>query len=251
MIMKWARWQKGQAEDYLGTASEKEFLDLDSAIRDAEQRGSHLESERLKKKWAQERFARGFEEYLRGGKAPVPTLQSVFQRFTHWLKQIYRDVTGVGIRPTKDVEAVMARMVSTDDELSAAQFRNREIKKQAANAYSPAGLQVSLEDRTGQPSDYSSSAAEEDVTSKSENSLPIKAENNKVADPMRQEVQLEHPDDLSRNPQKSEKKQPTDIVAILFSFSCESSCSDSYLSRQEWIVGFSSAWHLFKAGTRI
>ena len=94
-------------------------------------------------------------------------------------------------------------------------------KKQAENAYSSAGLQVSLEGRTGQPSDYSSSAAEEDVKSKSENILPIKAENNKVADPMRQDVQLEHPDDLSRNPQKSEKKQPTDIDLSAFDFSAD------------------------------
>lgn len=44
-------------------------------------------------------------------------------------------------------------------------------------------------------------------------------ENNKVADPMSQDVQLEHPDDLSRNPQKSEKKQPADIDLSAFDFS--------------------------------
>lgn len=186
VIMKWAKWKEGQAEVYLGTASEKEFLSLDNAIRDAEQRGDHLASERLKNRWAQERFARGFEEYLRIGKAPTPSLQPIFQRFTHWLKQIYRDVTGVGIRPTKDVEAVMDRMVATDDELSVTYGTNKEVQK------------------------------EETVIAKRDNIPQIPPENNKVDVPMPHDVQIEHHKVLPDNLQNNE-----DIDLTAFDFSAD------------------------------
>lgn len=43
---------------------------------------------------AEEKFARGFEQYLRDGKAPAPELATVFDRIGEWLKSIYRTVKG-------------------------------------------------------------------------------------------------------------------------------------------------------------
>jgi hypothetical protein len=39
---------------------------------------------------AHERFATGFEQYLREGKAPSPELANVFARFKTWLLDIYK-----------------------------------------------------------------------------------------------------------------------------------------------------------------
>lgn len=44
-------------------------------------------------KWdrpAEEKFARGFERYLRDGKAPTPALDKIFHKFRLWLSTIYR-----------------------------------------------------------------------------------------------------------------------------------------------------------------
>ena len=111
-IMEWATWQDGQVEAYAGTASAKEFRERDKAIREAEKNGKEAEVKRLKETWAQERFARAFEEYLHSGDAPTSTLKQIFRRFKRWLTQIYQDVTGAGVRATSKVEAVMARMVA-------------------------------------------------------------------------------------------------------------------------------------------
>jgi hypothetical protein len=118
-IMQWASWQEGQVNAYAGTASAKEFQARDEAIRKAEKAGDTLEVKRLKDVWAQERFARAFEEYLHSGDAPTSVLKQIFRRFKRWLSDIYKTVTGAGVRATSEVEAVMARMVATDAEIEA------------------------------------------------------------------------------------------------------------------------------------
>jgi len=46
---------------------------------------------------AEEKFARGFERYLREGKAPTPELQSVFAKLKTWLTNIYKQIKGSSI----------------------------------------------------------------------------------------------------------------------------------------------------------
>lgn len=46
---------------------------------------------------AEEKFARGFEQYLRDGKAPTPELKTVFEQFKQWLTQIYQTIAGSSI----------------------------------------------------------------------------------------------------------------------------------------------------------
>ena len=118
-IQKWASWTKGAADEYVGTASAAEFHNREEKILAAEKKGDAVEAERLKREWLQERFARGFEEYLRSGEAPAQGLRSVFRRFKAWLTRIYKDVTGAGVRASAEVEAIMARMIATDDEIEA------------------------------------------------------------------------------------------------------------------------------------
>ena len=126
-IMQWASWEKGQVKAYAGTASAKEFQARDEAIRKAEEKGDTLEIKRLKDVWAQERFARAFEEYLHSGEAPTSVLKQIFRRFKRWISDIYKTVAGAGVRATAEVEAVMARMVATDAEIEAELTRENFI----------------------------------------------------------------------------------------------------------------------------
>lgn len=129
-IQKWASWKKDAADGYAGTASAAEFRDREDKILAAEKKGDTAEVERLKREWMQERFARGFEEYLRSGEAPAQGLRSVFRRFKAWLTRIYKDVTGAGVRASAEVEAIMARMIATDEEIEAAAVVKRAQRLQ-------------------------------------------------------------------------------------------------------------------------
>lgn len=80
-----------------------------------------------------EKFARGFEDYLRTGKAPAPQLHGIFNRFKSWLTSIYRDFKQLGGKPTKEVTAVMDRMLATQDEIDMA------MKEQMVDDFKRAG----------------------------------------------------------------------------------------------------------------
>ena len=80
-----------------------------------------------------EKFARGFEAYLRTGKAPAPQLHGIFNRFKSWLTSIYRDFKQLGGKPTKEVSAVMDRMLATQDEI------DRAMKEQMVDDFKRAG----------------------------------------------------------------------------------------------------------------
>lgn len=123
-IMKWAEYKPGQADEYKGTASAEEFRKREQAIKEAEAKGDEPEARRLKDVWAQERFARAFEEYLKSGEAPAQGLKRAFRAFKKWLVQIYNDVLGAGVRATPEVEAVMARMVASEEEIDAMEAAN-------------------------------------------------------------------------------------------------------------------------------
>ena len=117
-VSKWAEWHKGDADAFKGTSSAKEFADLEKEILAAEKAGNTEKANDLKWTWKQEKFARGFEEYLRSGNAPTNTLQKIFRSFKTWLTRIYNDFIGVGVKPSAEVEAVMARMVASDEEIN-------------------------------------------------------------------------------------------------------------------------------------
>ena len=53
---------------------------------------------------AEERFARGFEKYMRDGKAPSAKLADLFSKFREWLTAIYQRVKGTAISKTVSPE---------------------------------------------------------------------------------------------------------------------------------------------------
>ena len=86
---------------------------------------------------AHEKFARGFEAYLREGEAPTKILERTFRRFSKWLSAIYRAVSRLGGLPPKEIREVMDRMLATQEDIEAyaeqqqlEQFEKTELYKQ-------------------------------------------------------------------------------------------------------------------------
>lgn len=86
---------------------------------------------------AHEKFARGWESYLRSGEAPTSALQRVFRQFSKWLTYIYRSVQRLGGEVPSDLKDVMARMIATQEDIEAyaeqqqlEQFEKTELYKQ-------------------------------------------------------------------------------------------------------------------------
>ena len=114
-VKKWAAWREGQATEYKGTPFARSFAELDKKIRAALSAGNDRRADNLKRQWEHERFARGFEMYLKTGDAPTKGLRAVFAKFRAFLQRVYQAFTGTGGKATPEVEAVMARMISIED----------------------------------------------------------------------------------------------------------------------------------------
>lgn len=65
----------------------------------------------------QEMLARGFEQYLREGKAPSRKLEGVFTRFRKWLMRVYRDALDLHVELTDEVRDVFDRMLAHEEEM--------------------------------------------------------------------------------------------------------------------------------------
>lgn len=138
-LQDWTAWNGSQINEYIGTAVYNEFNQRDKEIRAAQEKGyTYRDGERIElgtllEEWRQERFARGFEEYLRKGKAPKESLKGVFTRFKNWLLKIYKDIKTIGAEPSKEVKAVMDRMLATQEEIDAV------MQKEDIDAFRKAG----------------------------------------------------------------------------------------------------------------
>jgi hypothetical protein len=130
-VNEWADWKEGAAKEYADTDWADEFRDHEAAILAALASGDALRIARAKDVWRHERFARGFELYLREGKAPSVGLRGVFRKFRMFLRKVYSFVQSLGGRPSLAVEAVMARMIAAEEEIQAALLdeRYRPVEK--------------------------------------------------------------------------------------------------------------------------
>ena len=86
---------------------------------------------------AHEKFARGWECYLRSGEAPTKGLQRVFRQFSKWLTRIYRSIQRLGGEVPSDIKDIMARMIATQDDIenyaheqALEQFENTKLYQQ-------------------------------------------------------------------------------------------------------------------------
>jgi DNA-directed RNA polymerase beta subunit len=65
---------------------------------------------------AEEKFARGFERYLREGKAPTTALKEVFGKLKEWLSGVYKVIKGssIDIELTDDVRNVFDTLLGKE-----------------------------------------------------------------------------------------------------------------------------------------
>lgn len=66
---------------------------------------------------AEEKFARGFENYIRNGEAPTPKLKAAFETFKKLMVEIYRVVTGsaIDVKVTPEVKDIFDRMLGAEE----------------------------------------------------------------------------------------------------------------------------------------
>lgn len=74
-------------------------------------------------KWdrpAEEKFARGFERYLRDGNAPTEKLKALFGKFANWLGKIYKTLSGspIDVDISPEVKAFFDKLVTRTDAAS-------------------------------------------------------------------------------------------------------------------------------------
>lgn len=148
-INRWAAWNDTQfAKEYKGTAMESEFKKLNEQMKTAVAKGSveiegkKMTLEQMQRLWMQERFARGFENYLKSGYAPTEATRSIFRRFKQWLNKIYRAFSQIGGAPSKEVKAVMDRMIASEDEIDIA------MRKKGVDDFAESGGMDYLEGST-------------------------------------------------------------------------------------------------------
>lgn len=148
-INQWAAWNDTQfAKEYKGTAMESEFKKLNEQMKTAVAKGSvgikgkEMTLEQMQRLWMQERFARGFENYLKSGEAPTEATRSIFRRFKRWLTKIYRAFSQIGGAPSKEVKAVMDRMIASEDEIDIA------MRKKGVDDFAESGGMDYLEGST-------------------------------------------------------------------------------------------------------
>lgn len=85
-------------------------------VKDLEEwRGLSIDEQRV----AHEKFARGFEQYLREGEAPSSALEKVFKAFKDWLTKIYKSSEELQVEISPEVRAVYDRLLATDEQIRA------------------------------------------------------------------------------------------------------------------------------------
>ncbi len=72
-----------------------------------------------------ETWARAWEAYLYEGKAPSAELQSLFQRFSQWMIQVYKSIRKLDVELTPEIREVFDRMLATEEQIEGIQAQER------------------------------------------------------------------------------------------------------------------------------
>lgn len=67
----------------------------------------------------EEKLARGFEAYLREGKAPSISLREAFRAFQSWMLRIYKSIRQLNVTLTPEITATFDRMLASDAAIEA------------------------------------------------------------------------------------------------------------------------------------
>ncbi len=77
-------------------------------------------------KWTvemEEKFARAGERFLMEGKAPIPALQSVFEKMKQWFTDIYQNADEAGLEISDGMRKIFGEMLTPSPEEADAMFR--------------------------------------------------------------------------------------------------------------------------------
>ncbi len=74
-----------------------------------------------------EQFARGYEAYLREGKAPSSALREAFSKFKAWMLAIYQHITQLNVKLTPEIRGVYDRLLATRAEIEEARTELGDI----------------------------------------------------------------------------------------------------------------------------
>ncbi|EFD93880.1 hypothetical protein HMPREF0889_0277 [Megasphaera lornae] len=118
-LQDWLSYDPDKIKEYQGERA-KEFKGYEKDIKTARKNGDKKAEKQALERWEQERFARGFERYLKEGKAPSISLKNIFRKFKDWLTGIYKDSKNIGAEVPEQVERFMDKMVATDKEIDTA-----------------------------------------------------------------------------------------------------------------------------------
>lgn len=75
-----------------------------------------------------EKFARGFEAYLREGIAPTDNLGRVFIKFRNWLRDIYKSAEDLDVPMNEDTKKFFDRIFTTDKEFNELYKKNSKLQ---------------------------------------------------------------------------------------------------------------------------
>jgi hypothetical protein len=81
-----------------------------------------------------EKFAIGFEQYLREGTAPSPGLARVFVQFKQWLTKLYETIKGLGKPINEDIRGVFDRLLAEEPQRTVI-APEREVAKNFADIH--------------------------------------------------------------------------------------------------------------------
>lgn len=118
-LQDWLSYDPDKIKEYQGERA-KEFKGYEKDIVSARNKGDKKAEKQALERWEQERFARGFERYLKEGKAPSISLKNIFRKFKEWLTGIYKDSKNIGAEVPEQVGRFMDKMVATDKEIDTA-----------------------------------------------------------------------------------------------------------------------------------
>jgi hypothetical protein len=112
-MMRNARHPEAPADMRADAAVIERWLGVSRDVLTSADRKTRFSKEGVK---AQEKFARGFEQYLREGHAPSTSLARVFEQFKHWMLNIYKTLKGLGAPIDDDIRSVFDRMLADSSE---------------------------------------------------------------------------------------------------------------------------------------
>lgn len=62
-----------------------------------------------------EQWARGFEQYLRDGRAPNKALRGIFEQFKNWLTSVYQSAMQLNVKLSPEIRKVFDQMLASDE----------------------------------------------------------------------------------------------------------------------------------------